>query len=101
MGYAAAGVAQQCLRGVVIVPTPSRPVPELARAMTQPDLETLLWECHFPCDRKQCVDCVRDHFATADTLAVLDSIPNRTYQNVGDVYQAIQQLGQGQGRRQA
>lgn len=83
------------------MPTPSRPVSELARAIKQSDLETLLGECHFPCDRKQCVDCARDHFATADTLAVLDSIPNRTYQNVRDVGQAIQQLGQQQGRRQA
>lgn len=83
------------------MPTPSRPIPELAREITPADFEQLFQGVHCPCDRKQVVNFARERFATADLLAVLDSIPNRTYQNVSDIYQAVQQLAQQAGRRQA
>lgn len=82
------------------MPAPSRPIPELAREIKPSDFEQLFQGIHCPCDRKQLVNFARERFATADILAVLDAIPNRAYQNVGDIYQAVQQLGQQTGRQQ-
>ncbi len=71
---------------------PSRPIPDLARAVRRGDIDQLFAGAHFPSSRKQLVDYARDHFASADLLAVLDSIPDRIYHGPGDVFTAIQGL---------
>ncbi len=71
---------------------PSRPVSDLARGIAPNDVDQLFAGAHFPSDRKQLVNYARDHFASADLLAVLDSIPDRIYRNSGDVFSAIQAL---------
>ena len=76
------------------MPTPSKPVTELARAMDPNQLTQLFSGAHFPCDRKQLVDYARGHFASADMLAVLDSLPERVYHNSDEILQGIRQLGQ-------
>ncbi len=40
----------------------------------------------------QLVNYARDRFASADLLAVLDSIPDRIYQSPGEIFSAIQAL---------
>jgi hypothetical protein len=76
-----------------IVAIPSRPIPDLARAIQRRDIDQLFAGAHFPSVRKQIVDYARDHFASADLLAVLDSIPDRIYHGPGDIFTAIQELG--------
>lgn len=74
------------------MPIPSRPVPELAQMINRHEIEQLFSEAHFPADRQQVVDYARDHFASADTLAVLDSLPKRLYTGPSDIAQAIVEL---------
>ena len=71
---------------------PSRPIPDLARAIAPREIDELFRDAHFPSDRKQLVDYARNRFASADVLAVLDSIPDRVYQNPGEIFHAIQGL---------
>ncbi len=74
------------------MPVPSRPIPELAREIQPNDLEALFAAAHFPADRKQLVAYARARFASADLLAVLDSLPNRVYHSNDDVSAAVRQL---------
>lgn len=71
---------------------PSRPISDLARAIAPNDIDQLFAGAHFPSDRKQLVNYARDRFASADLLAVLDSIPDRIYQNPGEIFSAIERL---------
>ena len=74
------------------VPIPSRPIPDLARDITMSQVEQCFAGAHFPADRKQLVSYARDHFASADLLAVLDSIPDQVYHGPSEIGQAIRKL---------
>ena len=71
---------------------PSRPIPDLAREITPGQIEQCFAGAHFPADRKQLVSYARDRFASADLLAVLDSIPDRIYHGPSEIGQAIRTL---------
>jgi hypothetical protein len=74
------------------MPVPSRPIPDLARDVTPQEVERLFAGAHFPSHRKQLVDYARDRFATADLLAVLDSLPDRVYHSTGEILTAVHGL---------
>lgn len=76
------------------MPIPSRPIPDLACEVTAKQIDRLFEEAHFPCDRQQAVAYARDHLASADLLAVLDSIPDQIYHDPREIWQAIQRLCQ-------
>jgi len=84
-----------------VMPIPSRPIPELAREINRRQIDQCFANAHFPADRKQIVNYARDHFASEDFLAVLDSIPDKVYTNPAEIMQAIQSLGTGGRQRQA
>ncbi len=71
---------------------PSRPIPDLAREITPSQIEQCFAGAHFPADRKQLVNYARDHFASADLLAVLDSISDQVYRSPSEIAQAVQKL---------
>lgn len=72
---------------------PSRPIPAIARTIQACDIQTLFQNAHFPTYRRQLVEYAREHLASADLLAVLDSLPDRIYHSPDEVYRAIQDLG--------
>ncbi|MGH2457345.1 MAG: DUF2795 domain-containing protein [Chloroflexota bacterium] len=74
------------------MPIPSRPIPDLARDVTSSQIERCFAGAHFPADREQLVSYARDHFASADLLAVLDSIPKQIYHRPAEIGEAIQKL---------
>jgi hypothetical protein len=74
------------------MPMPSRSIADLARAVSTGELEQLFAAAHFPCDRKQLVDYARHQFASADLLAVLDSLPERVYHSSQEIAEAVKQL---------
>jgi len=76
------------------VPIPSRPIPDLAREINPSEIDRCFSGAHFPADRQQLVNYARDHFASADLLAVFDSIPERIYHGPTEILQAVQALGQ-------
>ncbi len=74
------------------MPVPSRPIPDLAKTIQLAVLEQLFDGAHFPSDRKQLVEYARGRFASPDQLAVLDSIPERVYHDVQEVFEAVRRL---------
>lgn len=44
---------------------------------------------HFPCDRAQLLDYARRNDLGEGTLAVLEEIPERNYQDLGEVFTAL------------
>jgi len=83
-----------------VMSIPSRPIPELAREINRSQIDQYFADAHFPADRQQIVDYARDHFASDDFLAVLDSIPKKIYTSPAEITQAIGELSADQ-RRQA
>jgi hypothetical protein len=79
------------------MPLPSRPIPDLAREVTPQEIERLFAGAHFPSYRKQLVDYARDRFATADLLAILDSLPERVYHSAGEIMTAVHGLAMQRG----
>lgn len=75
------------------MPIPSQPIPTLARGISPAEIDQLFANAHFPCDRQQAVNYAREQFASANLLAVLDSIPERIYHGPGEIMQAVQELG--------
>jgi hypothetical protein len=85
--------AKEFLRALeVSMAVPSRPISEIARSLSPSEVVDLFREAHFPADRAQLVNYARDHFASADLLAVLDSIPAEIYHSPAQVLNAISAL---------